>query len=327
MTAAHPSAPVVIDVIVPLYNNERYAVDAITSALTQSLPVRKVIVVDDGSTDRSAEIIERHFATDSRVEVIRAAHGGLPWGRNRGVERSDAGFIAFLDSDDVWYADKLKRQMALFDGKPDTGLVYCGYDDIDSDGKRIKLASPFTPRLRGDVHAGLIGGNRISGGSAALVRREFLVQAGEFDENLSYGEDWDMWLRLAAICRFDYVDAPLFAIRRHAGQMSAGKDYFRKMRRLIQYRRIWAKWPMQVSQSDAVLRVVVGAMMSSSLNKSLSFRRRLAALHVIHKRIIAHTHPRLYRSAHGNDVVLFFRIALRVLLYRLQSLCGMAHGE
>lgn len=309
----------VIDVIVPLYNNEKYAIDAINSALAQSLPPRKIIVVDDGSIDRSAAIVEDYFAENPKVEVLRVKHGGLPHARNRGIEKSDAEFIAFLDSDDIWYREKLECQMAVFEANPEVGLVYCAYNDIDSDGKPLSAPHRLIPRLRGYVHQDILAGNLISGGSAAVVRRDYLTHAGPFDECLSFGEDWDMWLRLAKLCPFDYVGDALLDIRRHPVQMTAGNSYIKRRRRLTQHLAIWAKWPDEVSRDSATLQTIFANIITPCLKQGISFRRRMAILHVINKKIIARTHPRLYKAACGSDLQLFCQIVLRVVARHVRA--------
>ena len=112
---AHDSqADLRVDVVIPLYNNEKDAVGAIASALAQTYPVQRIVVVDDGSTDRSVLQIERNFAGNLHVQVIRSAHKGRSAARNQGIAASDADLIAFLDCDDLWLPEKLERQIALF---------------------------------------------------------------------------------------------------------------------------------------------------------------------------------------------------------------------
>ncbi len=290
-----------VDVVVPLYNNEKYAVAAIKSILTQTFPVRKVIVVDDGSTDRSAEIVAQYFAHEPRVKLVRGDHRGVAAARNRGIAQSDAEFIAFLDSDDLWDPLKLELQMPMFMHNPAVGCVYCDYRIIDENGDIISDAYILKPTLEGDVFSRLLTGNLLSGSASALVvRRSLFRQTGLFDESLAFAEDWDMWLRLAKISEIKFVDRPLTFIRAHLSQMqaNAGKGrYAQRMHRLIHHLRIWSKWPDDVSQHDEVLGMIRDAFLNPCLKAGQSFERRLAVLRVMNSRTGAYIHPRVFRAA------------------------------
>ncbi len=138
--------------------------------------------------------------------------------RNLGLRASRASFVAFLDADDVWDPAKLERQMALFaEDRPRLGFVHCAYRLIDDEGRPVTDHPILEPRQRGNIFSALLAqGNIVSGsGSAVLVRRSFLDLVGGFDERLYFGEDWDLWIRLAAVSEIDFAPERLVAIRVH----------------------------------------------------------------------------------------------------------------
>lgn len=226
MVRSAPAAE--IDVVIPVYNGAAYLAEAIRSALTQTLPPRRVIVVDDGSTDQSAQIARSLSQGAVELVLIQKPNGGLSSARNAGLAACRGEYVALLDADDVWLPHKLERQLARFASSelPDLGLVYCDYDDIDAAGRPIQdfPSTRLTRGLRGDVRRRLYRGNLVAGsGSAVLVRRALLERCGGFDQGLPSSEDWELWLRLSHHCSFDYVDEVLVHLRRHGESMQAQK--------------------------------------------------------------------------------------------------------
>ncbi len=304
-----------IDVIVPLYHNERFAIDAVNSALDQTCPIRKVIVVDDGSTDRSAAIVEEAFHSESRVRIIHAVHGGLPYARNIGIRNSDADFVAFLDSDDLWHPEKIARQMDEFERDEGVLLVSCGFHDIDEEGRRI--TGKVLVRHSGWIHDVLLAGNFLSGGSAAVVRRSVFERVGLFDELLSYAEDWDMWLRIAEVGRIAVLDADLLAIRRHGTQMSARGSRGKKVRVLKQHLAVWSKWAPEIEASTraqvAVWRLIVG----TGLRAGPGIKSRLSVISLGFNRVRKSLGEQVYRKLVWHwPVLLVWVVAEKVMLLK-----------
>lgn len=281
-----------IDVVVPLYNNERFAIDAVRSALGQTYPIRKVIVVDDGSVDRSALIVEEAFLLEQRVKVIRAAHGGLPYARNIGIRNSDAEFIAFLDSDDLWHTEKIARQMDEFRKDGAVLLVSCRFHDINEDGQNIAGSSPICHS--GWVHDALLAGNFVSGGSAAVVRRSVFERVGLFDERLSYAEDWDMWLRIAKVGPIAMMGADLLAIRRHGTQMSAQGSWRKKVRIFKQHLAVWTKWVPEIEISARAQAAVLRLILSTAWLAGSDMKTRLPVLRLGFARVRKSLGERVY---------------------------------
>ena len=210
--------PFAVDVVIPVRDGARYIADCLRSAINQTKLARAIVVVDDGSTDRTATIVEDFKERWPAVRLVRTQKRGVSHARNIGIAHCEAPFVAFLDSDDLWDTTKLERQLTLFStGGPTLGFVYCGYRHIDEAGRRLGKPSPMAPRKRNDLFRDLlIESNVLSGScSAVVVRRTLLDQVGGFDQGMVFGEDWDLWIRLAANADVDFVREPLVSIRIH----------------------------------------------------------------------------------------------------------------
>jgi glycosyltransferase involved in cell wall biosynthesis len=236
--------PFAVDVVIPVRDGARYLRPCLDSVMAQTRPVRAAVAVDDGSTDATPDILADYQRRWPALQVVRTDKRGLPHARNTGIAICRAPFVAFLDSDDVWAAHKLERQLGLFAACGlRVGFVYCGYSLIDDNG-RPSERRVIAPTLRGDVLADLLlGGNLISGsGSAVVARRSLLERAGEFDESLSFAEDWDLWLRLAELCQVDFIPEPLVTIRLHDESMQHRNARHRLKQQLLQRLRVLDRW-------------------------------------------------------------------------------------
>lgn len=205
---AMPSATPRVSVIVPTFNRARLVGPAVRSVLGQTYGDLEVVVVDDGSTDDTADVLAA--LEDPRVEVLRLpGNSGPAVARNHGIAQARGEVIAFQDSDDRWHKDKLARQLALLDSSPrDVGVVYSGIWRVTPEGERF-----YVPKERilgttyvkeGRVLRELARGNFVDL-PAAIVRRECLDAVGVFDETYPAIEDWELWLRIAGKYAYAYV--------------------------------------------------------------------------------------------------------------------------
>jgi glycosyltransferase involved in cell wall biosynthesis len=214
-----------VSVLIPNHNYGRFVRDAVESALAQSYPPLEVIVVDNGSTDNSREVLTA--LKDSRVTVIFQENLGQSGARNTALSRARGDLIAYLDADDVWSPDKLEKQVRLF-SKPEVTLVYCGLQKTDGNLKPL-LEAPLMPVYRGmvlerfalDPAAVVCGGE-----STALIKRAVANAAGEFDPALSVGTGWDFWRRIASRGSIDFVPEPLVLYRQHGSNLSRRLDVY-----------------------------------------------------------------------------------------------------
>jgi glycosyltransferase involved in cell wall biosynthesis len=208
-----------VTVVVPSYNMGHYLPQAVQSALAQSYPNLEVLIVDDGSTDDTLQVV-RLWDSDPRVRVHRQSNSGLSAARNAGIAHSSAPFIALLDADDVWLPQKLALQMPLFRDRPEVGVVYSAFERMDVERRPLPTTVPSMHR--GWVSGRLLIENFVPA-STAVVRRVCFERQGLFDVTLRTGEDYDMWLRLSAHWQFDFVPTSTMGYRTHGGQMS--QDY------------------------------------------------------------------------------------------------------
>jgi len=214
-----------VDVIIPAYNAARFIEVTLRSVLRQSHLPRKIIVVDDGSTDNTEQLVR---SLDSAlIELISVPHGGLSYARNIGIKASVADYVAFLDADDVWLPEKLARQVACLQ-KHKAKACYSMASSIDEQGRAVANVWEMwgQPHVgEGFFEAMLNCQTFVMGSSSSvMVARQCLLDVGLFDESLAYCEDADMWLRLAQRTAFVYVDAYDVQIRENAHSMTRGAD-------------------------------------------------------------------------------------------------------
>ena len=192
----------IISVIIPVYNGEKTIRETIESVLNQTLSKFELIVINDGSQDSTLDIVTS--IQDPRLKVFSYSNAGVSASRNNGLSHARSEFISFLDADDLWTPDKLEAQLKALSENPQAAVAYSWTDHIDEFGQVLSPASHVT--LNGDIYANLLTGNFLANGSNVLIRRQALIEVGGFDQSLAFGEDWDMWLRLAA--RYHFVAVP-----------------------------------------------------------------------------------------------------------------------
>ncbi|NWG13819.1 MAG: glycosyltransferase [Acidobacteria bacterium] len=204
-----------VSVVIPAYNQARYLTEALQSVMIQTLGDLEIILVDDGSTDQTAQIVKG--ISDPRLRYIYQDNRGLSAARNTGMRSSSGEYLTFLDSDDLFLPSKLELLVRAMESHPEAGIAAGQAIPIDDQGNRI--GKVFTKRLP-DYPAELLLGNPLHVGSV-LLRRSWQQKVGYFDENLRSYEDWDMWLRLAlAGCRAVWVPEPVSLYRFHGAQMT-----------------------------------------------------------------------------------------------------------
>ncbi|CAD5937901.1 glycosyltransferase [Planktothrix agardhii] len=191
-----------ISVIIPVFNGEKTIQDTIKSVLSQTVTDFELIVINDGSTDGTLEIIQK--ITDARLKVFSYPNANQATSRNRGLEKATSEYIAFLDADDLWTPDKLESQMDALERYPNAALAYSWTNCIDESDQF--LHSGTRANFSGNVYQTLLLADFISNGSNALVRKQALDEVGNFNVLLPPAEDWDLWLRLA--CRYPFVVVP-----------------------------------------------------------------------------------------------------------------------
>ncbi len=218
-----------ISVVIPAYNAQSTILETIDSVLQQNFSDFELIVINDGSTDKTLELLTS--IKDARVKIYSYPNGGLPAARNRGIFRSVGEFISFIDADDLWTPDKLELQLQALQKNPQAGVAYSWTICMGNNGNSFHPGVAET--FQGNVYSNLLSGNFIASGSNVLIRKEAIDSVGYFDESLKSCEDWDYWLRLAP--KWDFVVVPKAQIlyRLSSGAMSSKLDVMEKYQTLV----------------------------------------------------------------------------------------------
>ena len=196
-----------VSVVIPTYNREHLIGKSIQSVLDQTYKDFEIIVVDDGSSDNTKEVI-KSFA-DARIRYVRHQQNkGGNAARNTGIELSRGEYIAFQDSDDEWLPEKLEKQMKVFGSAlADVGVVYTRYWKIENDEK-IDTQFSWVKQKEGNIHKELLKGNFVTT-SSMVVRKECFEKAGVFDERLPRAQEWELVIRFSKYYNFECIDEPL----------------------------------------------------------------------------------------------------------------------
>lgn len=249
-------------VVIGAYNAERYVERAIRSALQSDLREIEVIVIDDGSTDRTPDVLAS--IGDSRLTVVRqSASGGPSRPRNVGIARARAPYIAFLDADDLVKPWKLSAAVSALDRRPEPGFAFTDFERIDVSGdvttpavladypvfralSCIPLDDGWSLVPQSELARGLLHENFVST-SGVLVRKHLLHEIGLFDETLTYSEDRDLWFRLAHACGALYSSRIGHSYRVTPTSLTYGPSVRNARHRIIVLKRERARWQERVA--------------------------------------------------------------------------------
>ncbi len=233
MLADTHSEPVVT-VVVPTYNGQHFVADTLKSVLAQTQPSVELIVVDDGSTDSTCDVV---LSAAPAAQLLTKRNGGVSAARNLGLVKARGRFVIFLDQDDIWHPDMLRLQVQWLDAHPAHAVAVCRYHHWfpQEDGQYPSAEATWPPRVdlavdpdfTGAVyHQFLLDCWALTSGT--LIRREALLACGGFDETLPYSEDWELWLRLSRQHQFALLRWPPVLYRQHPVQGSRvprSRDY------------------------------------------------------------------------------------------------------
>jgi glycosyltransferase involved in cell wall biosynthesis len=210
-----------VSVIIPAYNHRDFIVAAVESVLGQTFTDFELIVVDDGSPDDTAAVLAPFAA---QLRLIRQANAGQAAARNRGLAAAEGEFVAFLDDDDYWPADKLARHVALLRDDPAAVLVY----GVAAAFGAKTFLSPDAEGPAGDVSERLLEWNFIMSPGSTLMRTDAVRQVGGFDASIWGADDWDLYLKLAKLGTFRFDPAIALHYRLH--ENNASRDTLRMYR-------------------------------------------------------------------------------------------------
>ncbi len=205
-----------VSVVIPNYNYANYVGEAVESVLRQTYNSVEIIVVDDGSTDGSKEVLSSY---GGEIKTIFQDNSGVSAARNNGANQSSGKYLAFLDADDIWLPRKIEAQVKLFEENENLGLVHVGVEDIDAEGNAIEIN---TDGLAGRVSRELLLFERsviLGGGSGFMIRRDLFEKLNGFDLNLLTSADWDIFFRAATESEVGFVPDVLLKYRMHGSNM------------------------------------------------------------------------------------------------------------
>lgn len=215
-----------VSVIIPAYNAEKYILMAIGSVLEQNYSPLEILLIDDGSTDGTAKLVQREAP---QVRIIQQANAGVAAARNTGLRNASGEFICFLDADDGWFPGKLAAQVDYLARHPEVGLVFHHWLvwRPDANGVYSKLERPLQannsdidPADSGWIYPQLLL-DCIVHTSTVMLRRQIAQQVGFFDQNLINGEDYNYWLRVSRICEIHKLSGVYSFYREVAGSLTS----------------------------------------------------------------------------------------------------------
>jgi glycosyltransferase involved in cell wall biosynthesis len=224
-----------ISIIIAAYNCEPYLDQAIKSIQAQSCQDFEVIIVNDGSTDKTQQLAEQLAQEDPRIRVISQANSGGPaQPRNLGIAQSSGEYVCFLDPDDYWYPDKLEKQLTLMSLCPDVDMVFCDLNRVDRMGLDLGLtylgrvnymetAIEYLEQIGPEIYISKPGFLAYSSVNvvgpttcSVMLRRRRLNELGDwFPLDLLVGEDIDLWFRILQKSKAVFINRPLYAYRQH----------------------------------------------------------------------------------------------------------------
>ncbi len=226
-----------VSVIIPTYNRADLIEQAIDSLLSQTRVPDEIIVVDDGSTDNTPEVLARY---GSSIRVISQSNAERSAARNVGMQAATGDLIALLDSDDTLMPQSIERRAWILETEPDVDVVYSNVEMVDKEGRALGLFTQVLPGTRPSGAAFFeFARHNLMPIHAFMFRRRCLGEVGLFDAAVPGMEDYDFWLRMAARFRFAYLDQPLACYRIHTTMMTAIRRSEALNNELIVHRRIF----------------------------------------------------------------------------------------
>jgi len=259
-----------VSVIIPTYNREKTILRALQSVLDQTYTNIEVLVIDDGSTDGTADIV--NGVSDERIKyIVLEKNGGPSNARNVGVQMAEGEWIAFQDSDDCWHKDKLEKQMAYAAEHPEYTLVYCMYNAIIYNGKRILVPDkPWPDKMEGNMLRTLLERNVI-GAPTVMVKREAFLKVGGFDTSYKALEDWEFVLRFAKGYEIGFVKEVLIDcyVSNSGVSSNVGAFYEARCKMLGQYKNAMIQEGVLETVMQDILLRAQGAGVADAVKKMM----------------------------------------------------------
>ena len=272
-----------VSVIIPAYNAEKFIAKTLESVLSQTYQNIEVLVVDDGSTDTTAEIVKSFTQKDSRVSLLQQSNAGVAAARNLAILKSKGEYIAPLDADDIWYPRNLEKQVKCLNfSASSVGVVYSWSVDINE--QDLLTGGFYNSSIEGEVYTALVYKYFIGNASSSLIRRVCLEKVGGYNcffklENAQGCEDWELHLRIAEHYQFKVVPEYLVGYRQITSSMSCNFAAMAKSQSLImaEVRQQHPEIPSSIyrwSSSNFYIYLAVKSNRSSNHRSTLSWLYR-----------------------------------------------------
>lgn len=232
------SSPLV-SVLMPVYNAQRYVAQAIESILQQTFTEFELIILDDGSTDRSLQILQRYAARDPRIRLISRENCGIAATRNQLIAEASAELIAVMDADDVALPQRLARQVNFLQQHPQIICLGSSYELIDARGRQITTLA--VPLQHAEIERQALAGHASVFQPCAMMRRTAVMQIGGYDTSLKLASDLDLWLRLSEIGELANLAESLVQYRLHAESVSETDCMFQRQQAHQICQRAWQR--------------------------------------------------------------------------------------
>lgn len=223
-----------ISVVIPLYNKEKSIISTLQSVCEQTYTDSEILVVDDGSTDKSATAAASY--PDTRIRLIHQKNGGVCSARNRGIQEAKGEFVALLDGDDLWDKEYLAEQVKMIADFPKAAMWGINFAETNNGQLVRKLATALPDGYRGYVENYFQMMGRISDlfcSSSVVIRKSVFDEVGMFDERIKYAEDTDMWWRIIATHKVAFYDRYMVYYRFEAENRALNRE--RKLNQFLPY--------------------------------------------------------------------------------------------
>ena len=225
-----------VDIIIPAYNAAKYLPAAIESVVAQTFEDWRILLIDDGSTDNTAEIVAPYIERlGTKLKYIRQANGGVSAARNAALRNSSAEFLAMLDADDIWLPCRLDESIKCFEGRPQVGLSYGSVAFVDQTGVVLKTFDARQRHAEGNIAPYIYMRDVQLPSPTVTFRRSCVDEVGVFDESMRVTEDRDLWLRIALKFEVGFVPTVIAHYRTSPNSLTTDPDrMLRAQRKFIQ---------------------------------------------------------------------------------------------
>lgn len=267
-----------VTVVIPTYNRSRYILEAVNSAISQAYARLEVLVIDDGSTDDTAEKLQS-LVRQGILRYEYQPNRGRSSARNRGIDLASGEFVTFLDSDDLFEPGKIQVQAEFLTAHPEVGMVHGAYQKFNDAGADLGMRKPSW--LSGQSYPAILTRwSTLPATPAVMVPRQILTDLGGFDESMHVGEDLDLWRRIARLYPLGYIDRILARIRVHDGNTSsvardATRDFEYYLSRAFEDDPRLSPWTKRLALSAMYANQAL-ILMSESVDGALPAARRNA---------------------------------------------------